>query len=113
MLTNRKLVLLIGAILLLAMVATGVLWLAQPKGAQVVVTIDGNEVARYSLHTDREVILSPKDKGWHNTLVIRNGQALISESDCDNQICVHTPALQEDMIGIIVCLPHGLVVELQ
>ena len=113
MLSNRKLIALIGSILILAVVLGAVLWLTRPKGPNVVVTVDGKEYGSYSLYTDCTVVVHPEDNSWHNTLVIHDRQASITESDCANQICVMTPPLQEDMVGIIVCLPHGLVAELR
>lgn len=112
-LTNRKFIFLIAGILLLSLAAAGAIWLLHPSGTQVLVTVNGKEYGTYPLNKDRTVIISPPGSGWHNTLQIRDGHAEIIESDCSNQICVFTPALSEDIVGIIVCLPHGLAVELK
>ena len=111
--SNRKLIALLAGILVFAAVLGGILYLTHPKGTQVVVTVDGKEYGAYDLHANQTVVIQPKDGSWHNTLEIQDGRAGIVESDCDNQICVHTPALQEDLVGLIICLPHGLVVELR
>lgn len=111
-LSNKTLIALLAGLLVLSVVLGGVIWLNRPSGTQVVVTVNGKPYASFDLHTDQTIIISPEDGRWHNTLVIRDGTAYISESDCDNQICVHTPALTEDYFGIIVCLPHGIAVEL-
>lgn len=109
--SNRALV--IAVIVLLAVsLGVGLFFLTRPSGPRVIVTVNGKPFASYDLYRDQTVVLSPADGKWHNTLVIANKTACITESDCDNQICVHTPALTEDYFGIIVCLPHGLAVEL-
>ena len=111
--SNRKLIALVALILVLAAAAGAAVCFLKPGGTQVLVTVNGEEYGTYPLHTDATVVISPADGSWHNTLVIGQGRAWVSESDCDNQICVHTPALTEDTVGLIVCLPHGVVVELR
>ena len=111
--SNRKLIALLALILVLAAAAGAAVCFLKPGGTQVLVTVNGEEYGTYPLHTDATVVISPADGSWHNTLVIGQGRAWVSESDCGNQICVHTPALTEDTVGLIVCLPHGVVVELR
>lgn len=111
--SSRKLLAILAGLLVLSLVVTGAYLLLAPRGTRVVVTVDGKEYGSYPLHRDRTVVISPADGRWHNTLRIENGTARIIESDCSNQICVKTPPLREDMIGLVVCLPHGLVVELR
>lgn len=111
--SNRKLIALLALILVLAAAAGLIVYFFLPGGAQVLVTVNGTPYGTYPLHTDATVVIGPADGSWHNTLVIEDGKAFVAESDCDNQICVHTPALTQDTIGIIVCLPHGVVVELR
>ena len=111
--SNRRLAGLLALILVLAAAAGAIVYFLLPGGTQVLVTVNGTPYGTYPLDTDTTVVIGPEDGSWHNTLVIENGRAWVSESDCDNQICVHTPALTEDTIGIIVCLPHGVVVELK
>ena len=111
--SNRRLAGLLALILVLAAAAGAIVYFLLPGGTQVLVTVNGTPYGTYPLDTDTTVVIGPEDGSWHNTLVIENGRAWVSESDCDNQICVHTPALTEDTIGIIVCLPHGVAVELK
>lgn len=112
-LSNKTLAIIVAVILLLAVAAAGVLYFQKPAGTQVYVTVNGQEYGSYPLHKDAVITISPEDGSWHNTLTIQNGTAAVTESDCDNQICVYTPALTEDTVGIIVCLPHGVAVELK
>lgn len=110
--SNRNLIILLALIVALCAAAGAVVWFVFRGGTQVLVTVNGKEYGRYPLHTDTTVVIGPEDGSWHNTLVIEDGKAYVAESDCDNQVCVHTPALIQDTVGIIVCLPHGVVVEL-
>lgn len=111
--SNKMLIALLVSILVLAAAAGAAMYFLRSGGTQVLVTVHGVEYGTYPLHTDATLVITPEDGSWHNTLVIEGGRAYVSESDCDNQICVHTPALTEDIIGIIVCLPHGVAVELK
>lgn len=112
-LSNRNLILLIGGILILSLLAAVALRWFSPEGTRVVVTVGGREYGSYSLLEDRTVRIEAKDGSWYNILKIENGRADMIESDCANQICVNTPALREDVAGVIVCLPHGVTVELK
>ena len=60
--------------------------------------LDGD--ARYTVETSE----------GYNAVVISNGQVEVAEADCSNQVCVeHDPI---DQVGEqIVCLPHGMVIE--
>lgn len=111
--TNRKLLIIIAIILLCAIIAGAAIWLLRPAGSRVVVTVSGEEFGTYDLHEDQTIQIIAKDGSWYNILRIEDGTAAVIESDCNNQICVNTPALSEDTIGIIVCLPHGVAVELK
>lgn len=111
--SNRKLILIVALILVLAVAACGALWLLRPAGPQVLITVHGMEYGRFDLREDQTVKISGEADSWYNLLEIKNGKAAVIESDCENQVCVHTPPLSEDTIGIIVCLPHGVAVELK
>jgi len=48
-----------------------------------------------------------------NFIEIKDGKVLCTESNCNNQICVHTPAISEENQDLpIVCLPHGLIIQI-
>lgn len=110
-LSNRFLIILLACIVLLAAGTWAILQLTHTVGGQVVVTVDGEPYGTYNLSIPRKVTIS--DGSWYNILQISDGQAEIIESDCHNQVCVLTPPLDRDTVGIIVCLPHGVVVELK
>ena len=111
--SNRTLI-LIGAIALIAAAAALALlprW--RTPAAAVRVTVGGEEYGVYPLDTDAAVTIAPADGSWYNILTIRSGSARITSADCPTQTCVHTPALTPNTVGIIVCLPHNVVVQLQ
>lgn len=48
-----------------------------------------------------------------NFIEIKDGKVLCTESNCNNQICVRTPAISEENPDLpIVCLPHGLIIQI-
>lgn len=100
------------------LLATGVLLLAgilylffRPggRGAWAVVTVDGQELARYSLAEDRTVTLGDAD---YNVLRIANGAAAVIEANCGDRTCVHMGDISREGESI-VCLPHRLIVRIE
>lgn len=80
-------------------------------GTQVVITRNGETYAAYDLTEDRTVEI--KGENGTNTVQILDGSVSMTEASCPDQVCVHTAPLSEEKGGIIVCLPHELVVELK
>ena len=106
---KRKMDLLLAAgILLLA----GILyWVLRPggTGAWAVVSIDGQETARYSLLEDRTVKLGDDA---YNILQISHGTAAVIEANCGDHTCVRTGEISREGESI-VCLPHRLIVRIE
>jgi len=77
----------------------------------VEITVDGEEHSKYVLdnNIDKEIEVIT-DKGY-NIIQIQNGQVLVEESDCNNQLCVRKGVIEEPG-EIIVCLPHKVVVQI-
>lgn len=72
-------------------------------GQTVVLYDDETEIGRYPL-TDERTIRVELENGY-NTVIISDGTVSVSEADCANQVCVHTPAASQ--VGdTVVCLPH-------
>ncbi|MBR5502689.1 MAG: NusG domain II-containing protein [Oscillospiraceae bacterium] len=98
-------VLLIAAMLLLA----GVLYLvfaSNSAAAQgVVVRIDGEDVAKYSLYENGEYSLN----GGSNILVIENGYAWLRDANCPDSLCVKQGKISRTG-QVITCLPNRLTV---
>ena len=77
--------------------------LTRKPGAEVVVTVDGTETARYAL--------SDTGRGT-NLLVIQDGKAKVTEADCPDRLCVNQKAISYQGESII-CLPHKLTVTIE
>ena len=109
----RNDLILILAVVLIAAIALVCFLLTRQTGEMVTVYLDGRQIASYSLSEDRtEVIRSGEAGDRVNVLVIRDGQAWISEADCPDLICAkHRPISHEG--DSIICLPNKLVVAIE
>lgn len=105
-------IILVAVILLIAAAGLLVANFTRQEGSIVVVKIDGEETARYSLDEDRTVeIITGKSNEFSNTLVIEDGKAYISQADCPDKICKEHRAISYTG-ETIVCLPHKIVIEI-
>ncbi|MDW7667405.1 MAG: NusG domain II-containing protein [Bacillota bacterium] len=77
----------------------------------VEIIVDGTEHSKYVLdnNIDKEIEVIT-DKGY-NIIHIQNGQVVVEESDCNNQLCVRKGVIEEPG-ELIVCLPHKVVVQI-
>ena len=96
---------LIGAILAAVLVMFAVMTLTKKEGAYVIVRVDGNETARYSLHEDGEYELN----GGTNILRIEDGKAFLIDADCPDHLCVNQGKIWRSG-ETITCLPNRLTV---
>lgn len=102
---KKKDFILIGVIVAVIAIAITVLSLTKKDGDYVVVKVDGNEVARYSLTQDGEYSLN----GGTNVLRIENGKAYLVSANCPDHLCVKQGKV--DQSGeTITCLPNRLTV---
>ena len=69
--------------------------------------LSGQQVGIYSLAEDST--LEFDNNGYHNVVVIANGEAYIREASCPDQYCVQHDAVNKTGQSII-CLPAQLVV---
>lgn len=75
---KKRDLILIGIILAIALISLGLIQLFKEEGAYVRVTVDGVEVATYSLSKDGEYSLN----GGTNILKIENGEAFMIQANC-------------------------------
>ena len=101
----RRDIALIGFFVLLAAVMFAVLHFTQTAGAGVIVRVNGEEVARYSLETNGRYELN----GGTNTLIIQDGEAYLIEADCPDKLCVRQGRISSSG-QVITCLPNRLTV---
>ena len=110
LLSNKKRadLILVVALLLLA----GALYLTlnanRQEGGVVVVRVNGVETERHSLAVDGTFPLN----GGTNILVIRDGQAWLSEADCPDLLCVKQGKIHYTG-QVITCLPNRLTVTVE
>ena len=78
-------------------------------GALAVVTVDGQEIARYPLAQETTVTIGAEN---YNVLFISGGTAAVIEANCGDHTCVNTGAVSREGEAI-VCLPHRLVVRIE
>ncbi len=102
-------ILLVLALLILG----GAFWVytsfGRDAGAEVLVSVAGEELYRLPIDEDTEVLIGEGDKT--NLLVISSGEAFISEASCPDHICVKSGKVSLEG-QTIVCLPNKVVVSI-
>lgn len=105
---------LIGVIVLLAVLVIAFTQISRRskdvEDAQVVVIIDGEEIATYSLSKNRTEKIEQED-GNYNLLQIQDGYVEVLEASCRDKICVNHHHIHYQG-ETIVCLPNKVVVEI-
>ncbi len=102
---KKRDIILIASVLLVALALFLVLELTKEEGARVIIRVDGEEVAEYSLNANGRYDLN----GGTNILVIENGKAWLSDADCPDKLCVHQGKISRTG-EVITCLPNKLTV---
>lgn len=91
------------------------IWLAtellKEDGSVAVVTVNGNETARYSLSEDAEIRLE-SENGGYNILVIKDGKADVTEASCPDHVCVDQRSISRTGEAI-TCLPNKTVITIE
>lgn len=102
-------------VVIIALIVAGGLYFSgflrpQEEGGQAVVYVEGKEVERLNLNTNSEVRIETAH--GFNVVSVIDGQAVVSEADCPDKICMnHAPvSLVKESI---TCLPHKLIVEIE
>ena len=102
---NKRDVLLIGGILIVALIAFVFAQMNQDGGAYVLIRVDGEEVEQYSLSDEGTYPLN----GGTNILHIEGGEAWLTEADCPDHLCVKQGEISKTG-QVITCLPNKLTV---
>lgn len=101
---------LVGGLLVVAAVLFFTLSRWSAHGGAVEVQVDGTTVATLPLDIDTTYVIDGAG-GGHNTLVIADGKATVTEATCPDGVCVRHRAI--DRAGqSIICLPNKVVVRL-
>ena len=78
---------------------------------EVVVAIDGEEAAVFPLSGTEDVMIDGYQGGF-NHLVIRDGEAVLTEADCPDRRCTRMGPIKEPGEWM-VCLPHRVTVTIR
>lgn len=103
------------AVVVLAVAGGGLLWqrLANRRpdsGLVAVVQLGGEVIDRLDLDKDTQLIVGDKNKvNDYNVVTVKDGKVSVTESNCENQICVYTGEIQYEG-EVIACLPHSLII---
>lgn len=105
--------LLLAGVLLLAAVAVFLLVRTRQAGDTgtgpvAVVSLNGQEAARYPLSQDGVFLLN----GGSNTLVISDGEAWVSEANCPDKVCMGMGRISRTG-EFIACLPNRLIITVE
>ncbi len=107
---KNDLILIICLVLASAVMLTGIS-LFSKKGAKVVVSVDGKELASFPLSEDTVYNIS----GYHggeNILEIKDGKAHLTDASCPDKLCVNMGYISKTGQSII-CLPNKVVIEIK
>jgi hypothetical protein len=102
---NKRDLILIGGILIVALIAFVFVQMNQDSGAYVLIRVDGEEVEQYSLSEEGTYPLN----GGTNILHIEGGEAWLTEADCPDHLCVQQGKISKTG-QVITCLPNKLTV---
>ncbi len=79
-------------------------------GNKVLVSVDG--VEKYTFDLDKDIDFEIEGyEGGTNHLVIKDGEAYLTEASCPDHICVYMGKIS-DVGQSIICLPNRVVVEI-
>ena len=95
-------------LLLLALAGFFVFRAVQNPGAEAVVSVNGTEVGRFPLKTDGTF---PLNNG-SNILVIKNGEAWVSEANCPDKICMGMGKISRNG-EFSACLPNRVLIVIE
>lgn len=108
---TRNDIILIITLLILSGALMLILTVSQKRGSVVVVSVDGKDIASFSLNEDTRYVIS----GYHggeNELVVKDGEAYLESASCPDKLCVHMGKISKAGQSII-CLPHKVVIEIR
>ncbi|MCF0107361.1 MAG: NusG domain II-containing protein [Holdemanella sp.] len=108
---NKKSVYFIIGAIVISLGLFGIYFMVQQNGNKVIVRSYNKVYGEYDLRKDQTITVDVA--GDYNIIEIKNGTVDVIESNCDNQICVYDLPISKDTPGIIVCLPHELIVEIE
>lgn len=98
-------ILVILGVLIASLLSYFVIELTKEEGGAIVVKIDGNEVANYSLLVDGQYELN----GGTNILCVKDKEAYLVDANCPDHLCVKQGKISKNG-ETITCLPNKLTI---
>ena len=106
-------IILISCAFLIALLGAVALFVLRETGSRVIVSVDGDRHSEYPLSRDIRVVIESGESGdKHNTLVISDGHAYVSEADCPGHDCVDTRPISYEG-ETIICIPNRVVISIE
>lgn len=104
-------IILIIGLLVITMVIAMAVRFTKKTGKTVAVSVDG--VVKYTFPLDEDLEFKIEGyEGGTNYLVIKDGEAYLTEASCPDLLCVHMGKISSQGQSII-CLPNRVVVEIR
>ena len=98
-------------LILAVLIAAGGLWLytafGRSVGAEVLVSVDGEEVYRLPISEDARLTVGEGER--FNTFVISGGEVWMEDAGCPDHVCVESGKVSLDG-ETIVCLPNKTII---
>ena len=111
---NKKDMILIGGVLLLALIFWLIPFINQKRDSlqkeeqgMLKIAVDGKQYGTYSLSKNRTIEINDT-----NICEIKDGKVTMTEADCPDKLCIHQKAISTKG-GTIVCLPNKVVLEIE
>ena len=108
---KKRDLIIIAGIVAAALIIFGIFHLINSQSTGLVLRISQNGEVIRTLPLDQDVTETITGDLGTNTIVIKDHSARVESADCDNQVCVHSPAIQSPG-ETIACLPHRLILEI-
>ncbi len=102
---KKKDIILIVSICIIALLSYVLILNNKKPGAEVIIRVDGVEVARYNLDIDGTYELN----GGTNILVIKDKEAYLIDANCPDKLCINQGKISKNG-ETITCLPNKLTV---
>ena len=111
-LLKKQDLILITAVIVIAVLLFFASRMMHKSPAEVVeVSVDGTVISTLDLSKDQELTITGASGGF-NLLVIRNGEAYVTEASCPDKVCIHQGKIHLDG-EIIVCLPNKMTAQIK
>ena len=111
--SNKFWLILIGAVLVLSLAASLVIFLGGDKATAALIYQDGVCIRRIDLTgVDAPWSFTVEWEGGYNVVEVDRGRIRVAEADCPDQTCVRQGWRSAGTVPI-ACLPHKLVIQLE